>query len=210
MTVDDLAELIGTDLFRRACDIAWATAAETGRGRGTRWPTELADVTHELSDLIDGDGVLGFALYRAMPCYAVLMQVGFEPHDEAFWAEMRSLLDDTDDRLAAPAAYWLWCGPLESAAEVATAWREVTAQASDRRLRRALDISGPVPWALKEELLFRLSRQDLWRRPVLGALVNAAFDSFGDVDPAAAGKVLHRLGLPDNETAELRDRLRRR
>jgi hypothetical protein len=76
-------------------------------------------------------------------------------------------------------------------------------------LRRALDISGPVPWALKEELLFRLSRQDLWRRPVLGALVNAAFDSFGDVDPAAAGKVLHRLGLPDNETAELRDRLGR-
>ncbi len=206
MTVDELAEIVGTDLFHRTCTTAWATAAQEGRGNKPSWPADEADVPHELSALIDGDAALGFALYREMPCYAVLMYVGFEPKDEAFWAEVRSLLDDPDDRLATPMAYWLWCGPLEGA-EVASAWREVTEAAPDRRLRRALDISGPVPWELKAPLLERLSKHSEWHEAVAGALEGAVFDYFGSVDRPAARTILVRLALPAERTDTLREKL---
>lgn len=39
-------------------------------------PADPADVPHGLSGMIDGDPALGFALYRLMPRYAVLMYVG--------------------------------------------------------------------------------------------------------------------------------------
>ncbi|MFF1815717.1 hypothetical protein ACFVWG_00385 [Kribbella sp. NPDC058245] len=208
MTVDELAEAVGRELFQRTCTTAWATAAHEGRRTKATWPDDESDVPHELSDLIDGDAALGFALYRAMPCYAVLMYVGFEPHDEAFWAEVRSLLDDADDRLAVPMAYWLWCGPLEAHAEVADAWRQITAGAGALRLRRLLDISGPVPWELKAPLLEHLSKQTDWHEPVLGALEAAAFDYFGELNQPAARRLLNTLALPPDRTKTLQDRLR--
>jgi hypothetical protein len=142
VTIDELAAHVGAELFERTCATAWATALTTGRGlHPTPWPDDEADVPHELSDLIDGDAALGFRLYRAMPCYAVLMYVGFEPQDDAFWAEVRSLLDDPDDRLAAPMQYWLWCGPLESDAEAGDCWREITKNPTALRRRRLREIS---------------------------------------------------------------------
>jgi hypothetical protein len=74
----------------------------------------LEDVPHGLSDAVEGD--LGFALFRAMPCYANLMYVGHWGIGPGFWAELRALLDDTDSRLADPALYWLWCGRSKPAA----------------------------------------------------------------------------------------------
>jgi len=98
-----LAEHVGAEQFRRACRTAWETASTTGRRRGGEvWPDDLADVPHELSDLVDGDLALGFALYRAMPCYANLMYLGFADHDPAFWDQLVRLLDEPDDRLANP------------------------------------------------------------------------------------------------------------
>ncbi|MEV8375417.1 hypothetical protein AB0P21_21965 [Kribbella sp. NPDC056861] len=183
MTIEELTAHVDAELFRRTCETAWATASTSGRGRGDDWPADQADVPHELSDLFAGDAALGFELYRAMPCFAVLMYVGFEPHDEAFWTEVRSLLDDPDDRLARPMAYWLWCGPLESAAEVEDCWRKLVTDAPDQRLRRLLDISGPVPWRLKGELLERLAQQSEWNDAVRAALDAAASEVFGQVKP---------------------------
>lgn len=157
--------------------------------------------------MLDGDPALGFALYRAMPCYAVLMYVGFEPHDVAFWTAVRSLLDDPDDRLAAPMAYWLWCGPFEGP-EVRDAWRQVVEGAPRLRLRRVLSVSGPVPWELKAPLLERLCEQSEWRGPVLDALEGAAFDVLGSVEVGAALALLERL--PGARAAALVERLRSR
>ncbi|HEY3005481.1 MAG TPA: hypothetical protein VGJ44_24255 [Kribbellaceae bacterium] len=205
MDLDRLMAHVGADRFRRACRAAWATAATTGRRRGAEvWPDDLADVPHELSDLVDGDLRLGFALYRAMPCYANLMYLGFSEHDDAFWDRIRALLDVPDDRLANPVLYWLWCGPFESPSEVTDAWTRLTAGADDRRLARLLDVSGPVPWRLKAPLIERYAG----RRPdlALRALEAASYDIHGDVDPAAARRLLDRLP-PGPGTTDLRDRL---
>ena len=200
MDFSGLAELVGGERFARACTVAWATAEDTGRDRGV-WPDGLNEVPHELSDAVEGDLGLAFALYRAMPCYANLMYVGRWGLGPGFWAELRALLDHADPRLANPAVYWLWCGPFESSdAETVTAWHETTAEANDLRLRRVLSASGPVPWQLKAPLLENLTATPEWHPAVRHAIQAAATDHFGVVDEPAARRLLGHLGHSDSET----------
>jgi hypothetical protein len=199
-----LAEHVGAERFRYACRTAWTTAETTGRRRGGEiWPDELADVPHELSEVVEGDLALGFALYRAMPCYANVMYLGFADHDTAFWEQLVRLLDEPDDRLANPVLYWLWCGPFESA-ESAGTWTRLSAGADDRRLMRLLDVSGPVPWRVKAPVIERY----VGRRPdvALHALESAAYDVYGDLDTAAARRLLDRLPSTPG-TTDLRERI---
>jgi hypothetical protein len=208
VTIDDLAAHVGVELFERACTTARATASATGRSRdASPWPDDEADVPHELSSLIEGDAALGFQLYRAMPCYAVLMYVGFEPQDAAFWSEVKALLDDPDDRLAVPMTYWLWCGPFESTREAAVAWPELTADAPDLRLGRLLSCCGPVTWSLKQPLFEQLAARPEWRSRLFSALEDSAYDYYGSVNAIAAQDLLNRLKLPTDQTARLRERL---
>lgn len=129
-----------------------------------------------------------------MPCYANLMYIQGWGAGRAFWAELRALIDEPDQRLRDPALYWLWCGPFEgSLAESVGAWREMTADASDNRLRYLLPVSGPVPWPEKAPLLDRLSRTPQGQPDVLAAVEAAAFDAFGSVDVAEARALLARI-----------------
>lgn len=207
MSLAEPAEAVGTERFDRACVLAWQTAAGTGR-RPTEvnWPDGLDDVPHTLSDLVEHDQGLAFELYRAMPCYANLMYLGYGALDERFWQRVRTLLDEPDDRLADPVSYWLWCGPFESPDEVEDAWPTMLRDAGDLWLRRLLDVSGPVPWSLKTDLLHRLAGRGEWRDPVFAALESAAYDVFGAVDVPAARRLLDRLAV----TGERADRLQTR
>jgi hypothetical protein len=204
----DLAELVGGERFARACEMAWATAEGTGSGRSDdTWPDGLEDVPHGLSDAVEGDLGLAFALFRAMPCFANLMYVGFWGVGPGFWAELRALLDHPDPRLAEPAQYWLWCGPFEAGGTCTeTAWREVAAGADGLRLRRVLDACGPVPWRLKGPLLESLAARPGWHGAVRGAVEAAATDVYGAIDVPAARRLLGRLGSSDGEIRSLLDR----
>ena len=208
MDLSDLAEVVGADRFERACGLAWATAEGTGRGRsGASWPADLEDVPHELSDAVEGDLGLAFALYRAMPCYANVMYIGHWGIGPGFWAELRALLDDPDARLAAPALYWLWCGPFEAGgSRTETAWHEVAVGAAGRRLRRVLGASGPVPWRVKAPLLESLAAEREWHAAVRDAVEAAATDVYGAIDMRAARGLLRRLELSDREIRSLLDR----
>jgi len=195
MGLSDLAELVGVERFERACAMAWATAEDTGRGRGVSWPGDLEGLPHELSDAVEGDLDLAFALYRAMPCYANLMYVGHWGIGPRFWVELRALLDHADPKPAAPVLYWLWCGPFEAAGAAAvTAWREMAAGAGELRLRRLLGVSGPVPWRLKGPLLESLAATPEWHPVVRQAIEAATAEYFGALDERAARLLLDRLG----------------
>jgi hypothetical protein len=195
MDLSDLAELVGVQRFERACAMALATDEDADRGHGVSWPDDLRELPHELSDAVEGNLDLAFALYRAMPCYANLMYVGHWGVGSRFWAELRALLDDVDPKRAAPVSYWLWCGPFEAVgAEVVTAWHEMTAGAGDLRLRRVLGASGPVPWRLKGPLLESMAATPEWHPTVRQAIEAAATEYFGAIDARAARRLLDRLG----------------
>jgi hypothetical protein len=204
----DLAELVGAERFERACEVAWATAEGTGRSRSDdMWPDGVEDVPHELSDAVEGDLGLAFSLFRAMPCFANLMYVGFWGIGPGFWAELRALLGHPDPRLAEPVLYWLWCGPFEvGGAGTETAWHEVAVGADGPRLRRVLRASGPVSWCVKGPLLEGLAAEPEWHAAVRDAVEAAATDVYGALDMPAALRLLRRLELPDGEIRSPLDR----
>ncbi len=206
MTIEELEAEVGPELFRRTCKRAWATALSTGRGPEDPWPDDEADVPHTIADHFAGDAAFGFQVYRKMPCYGVLMYVGFEPHDDAFWREITAVLDDPDDRLAAPVQYWLWCGPFEKADVSGPLFEQLITGAPDVRVRRLLEVSGPVPWSVKAPLLKRLAGRAVWETPVLHALEWAAYDVYGQVDPREAMGLLSKL--PPGRTADLQAHLK--
>ncbi|GAB3811153.1 hypothetical protein [Kribbella italica] len=205
MTIDELEAEVGPELFRRTCERAWATALTTGRGPEDPWPADEADVPHTIADHFAGDAAFGFQVYRRMPCYGVLMYVGHEPRDDAFWSAISALLDDSDDRLAAPVQYWLWCGPFEEATVSGALFEQLVANAPDLRVRRLLEVSGPVPWSAKAPLLKRLAGRPLWDSAVLHALEWAAYDVYGQIDPREATSLLRKL--PAGRTTELQAHL---
>jgi hypothetical protein len=99
--IDDLRLHVGAAVFDEARRCAWKTAAGTGTQRGAdmEWPAELANVPHELCDLIwfnpelpPNERVgLHFELYREMPCYANLMYASLEDLNTAELKHLRTL-----------------------------------------------------------------------------------------------------------------------
>ena len=218
MGLRDVMAVVGAERYEQAREWAWATAAGTGRTGAddpdAQWPSDVVDVPHDLPDAVWEEGAaawservaLVFALYRDMPCYATLMYTRhyFREWDDAarrlFWHEYRALLSDDDDRLADPVAYSLWCDYFEDPATVGEAWRELAAPGAltDVGLRRLLEVSGPVPYALKVPLYERLLAESRWHPHIFTSLMYSAFDVSGQVDAKAAERLLHKLRLPDD------------
>jgi hypothetical protein len=218
----DLIEYVGEDRFRKASEWAWATAPGTGTAKAAAddgWPKSATMVPHDLEELIwdDEDASwkdrvdLALALYREMPCYAILMYARHhffewdEPARTLFWREARKLLADRDDRLADPIAYSLWCDYFEDGDPVEEAWYEVAERdpPSERRLQRVLAVSGPVPFELKMKLYERLLPEKRWHPWIFTSLFNSAFDIYGQLDAKPARKVLVRLQVPADRSEEL-------
>jgi hypothetical protein len=224
-TLDDLRANVGVERFAEAQRWAWQTAANTGRALSVdeidTWPEEVAGVPHDLADAVWFDEQLSslervqlhFTLYRVMPCYANLMYADLDRLDEEaldmFWLNVRKLLDDEDDRLGEPVAYWLWCGPFEDAGQAAQAWNQTISGrgVGDRGFARALAVSGPVPWEAKAPLLRKLFPDTRWHRAIFHCIRGSALDTFGDVDVVEAKALLDGLKLKGHE-AEAAHRVR--
>jgi hypothetical protein len=216
MRLQELIDHVGEPLFEQARRWAWETAAGTGTSRDAtrenQWPADVADVPHELEDLVWSRGdapwvdrvALAFELYREMPCYANLMYVQHhlsewdEDATRLFWNEYRSLVSDPDGRLADPIAYSLWCDYFEDTTTVKAAWQEIARpdELSELGLERVLDVAGPVPFHLKVALYMQLVVDKRWHLPIFRSLLHSGFDVCGDLDADAARDLLARLDLP--------------
>jgi hypothetical protein len=214
---------VGRNRFDDACRWAWKTAATTGHqlaaGKSDEWPKDLAMVPHELSDLVWNDRKrslvqrveLHFAVYRKMPCYGILMYAGVQHLEDealdAFWRATRTLLDEPDDRLAHPVAYWLWCGPFEgSPAEAADAFDRVIRDGTvgDRRLERVLNAAGPVPWDVKAPLLHDLVADRRWHRAIFRCIQWSLYDTYGKVNVEEGSRLMRLLDLPPDVSEAVR------
>lgn len=229
----ELVERVDAAQYAAAREHAWRTAAGTGGLRPVSADVadgvgaealgavafDLADHTWTAPGLSDLERLaLALALYRDLPSYAVLMwgtsaYRGFGREARtAFWASYRELLCDADDRLADPVAYSLWCDYFEDARTVDEAWRGLDPDTlPDRGLERLLDMSGPVPWALKERLYRRLVRKARWHPAIFRSLLYSRHDVYGQIDSAKALSLLDRLSLPSGaREAEMLPELRGR
>jgi hypothetical protein len=198
---------LGPEAYEAARVHAWQSAAATGTGAG-REPAD--EVLHELAGLIADVGLsdrqrvgLFVFLYREMPSYVVLMYTGHVYPDlgpearAAFWAAYRALLEEDDDRLAAPVAYSLWCNYFEDDATVDEAWGVLTEPPLGRRAtERLLEAAGPVPWRLKAPLYERLLPDPSWHPHLFQSLRWSHHDVYGQIDPGPALRLLNRLRLP--------------
>jgi hypothetical protein len=116
VTLGDLvAELVGEERYTAAC--VWAYNTTTG-DEFAPWPSELAAVPDQLQAAIWNDDATPAAerltaaleLYRAMPC--VPNAVALARHwDELAPADRVALLENADERLAAPIAHVMSAPP---------------------------------------------------------------------------------------------------
>ncbi len=201
MSYEALVAAVGPRRYRAACEWAW--------GQGD-WPKDLAMVPHELSDLWDDAGLalddrlaLALRFYAEMPCYAHLMYLKGWYRDfdgtlrATVWDTYRCALAGDVAALAGPVSYSLWVDFFEDPATVAEAWREIVRPdrpARGARLRRALEIAGPVPWPLKVELFEELSGEPAWHGSIRDAITASENDVFGQIDRRDAARWLRRVG----------------
>lgn len=222
MTFEELVATVGRERYQAACEWAWQTAAGTGGpGSSEQWPHDLAAVPHDLADAWYDENTslsqkldLALRIYAEMPSYATLMYIKDRYQDldhslrQRLWKAFRAALDSDDDRVADPVSYVLWVDFFEDQSTVDEAWREMTQRDMpdwQQRLRRVLEVAGPVPWQAKEALFEQLAAYTCWHPHILRALVGSAFDVYGQLDVTAARRWADRLKL-DDDAPGLRDR----
>jgi len=174
----------------------------TGSAAGKAWDNqrvhELADRALQLRGTMLRLGTL-CALYQALPDYAVQMRIRWLRKElspagwRALWRRYRRWLR-ASQALASPAQYCLHCDWFEDRATVARAWRAMSRGALEPAYAaRLLQVSGPVPWALKSPLFGRLVRKRAHHGALLQALVFAQHDVYGDFDVREARALYGRL-----------------
>ena len=173
--------------------------------------TDTGEMPHAVSNVISDSNLprhqrlaIWFEIYDDMPCYGLLMNLRWwekeSPEDvrSKVWAKYAEYLAGDDERFAAPIEYVLSVDYFEDPHDVADAWsRLVTEIAAPRVLQRVLEVSGPVPYALKARLYDTLIDDPAWHPHILRSLYWSRFTGYGEIDEAAAQKVLARLQLPE-------------
>ncbi len=169
-----------------------------------------SDVPHEINNLIWDSALddtaklcLMFEIYQDMPCYGLLMYANINFRDlsgsaqDQLWQQIRFLLTQNDEGLAGPVAYLLWCDFFEDHRQVTESWNTlVTDTSSPRLLERILEVSGPVPFALKERLYKRLIGDRAWHSAIYRSLLFSNYDVYGQIDQQKARRLLEQLDLP--------------
>jgi hypothetical protein len=205
-----IIEAVGDKRYNAASSELRGLAASPGFG--SRHAPQGSDLPHELSDYIwdaelsPTDKIaLFFEIYDDLPSYGMLM---YAKHHYAEWslAERaqwwRAFRERLQGSAAAPLSYSLWCDFFEDESTAEDAWHTLTAAAEQSLLRELLMVSGPVPWAVKCELLFKCAEAPALHQSVFEALLGAAFDYFGKVDEARAIELLERLQVREDPRYE--------
>ncbi len=220
MRKTDIIDLIGPERYAAACHAAWQDSARADYGRMPELTDDLDDVTVDINTSIWWDNqdvpvdtklAVVFEIYADMPCYAYLSWLPFRrlTYEQRLrcltW--LRECISSSDDAIANPARYTLWCDFFENPQAVEETWNFIIDSApSEIVLERVLMASGPVPYALKHPLYLRLISEERWHDFIFCSLLHSAFDVYGSIDKSEARRILDQLILP-TDTLHL-DRLK--
>jgi hypothetical protein len=154
---------------------------------------------------------LGLGLLELLRDFAVARELSTALRDpavglpaEVVWAGYRRALEAAED--CDPVCYSLWVDWFEDQETAETAFAEVLGAdlprlpAADpallRRARRVLEISGPVPWAVKLPAYQKSLRVRELHPALFTGLLRSYHDVCGDLDPRSALVLLKRVRLP--------------
>lgn len=170
-----------------------------------------ADVFAE--DLDAGERLrLAFGLLDLLDEYWVTCEIRFEDDGpdgplpaDVLWEGYRRRLEA--DRDAEAVTYSLWVDWFEDRTTTAAAFTAVLGRDVDRivagptpdllrRAVRVLECSGPVPWAVKEPAYRTALRLPALHPALFKGLLSSYHDVYGNLVPAGALELLHRLELP--------------
>ena len=205
MTVESLKSAVGLAIFADAV----RDAMRTCHG-GRVWDTSPAlDTVDEQIRQADWDSVSDWDfvrfirdLYLVMPTYRLLYWMWItrdfgEYSDEvktSYWNLMHRALSAENSALAGPAAYHLWSEVFEGDF-AADAWSAILIDLSPKLVTRMLQISGPVPFPLKEQLYFKLMHDGRWHHDIFVSLIASDLDAQGKIDRASALNILSKLRM---------------
>ncbi|WP_106396415.1 hypothetical protein [Actinocorallia populi] len=161
---------------------------------------------------------LGFGMLDLLDEFWVTAEIGFmvkaekNPQvNEALWDAYRRRLEAP--QIAENVSYSLWVDWFENHATVETAFAEVlgadigelqrggrldeiTRDPLIRRVRRVLEVSGPVPWTIKLPVHQAVAGFPELHPALFRGLLLSYHDVYGDLEPRAALALLERLELP--------------
>lgn len=179
------------------------------------------DVAHEWASVMlddpdldeSGRMRLGFGLLDLLGEYWITCEISFLINDtadptvhQALWREYRSRLEAPEP--ADAITYSLWVDWFEDHTTVETAFAQVLGDDAGRlrsgddpllrRARRVLEISGPVPWTMKEPVYLAAVEVPGLQGALFKGLLTSYHDVYGVIEPEPALRLLARLP-PDVE-----------
>jgi len=208
-----IIDAVTPEVYTIECEDARRAAPQTGRGDATQYYS--SDTPYTIQDLIwySDNGLadvekirLLFDVYRDMPCYALLMALGYDHLSPAaadvFWHEVRQILCQDDEALAGPLSYMLWCDFFEAPDLCEVAWqRLLNGQEKTLLVRRLLAWSGPVPYTWKDQIYRQKVNDRGWHSSIYESIHGSYYAVYGDIDKEKARVILDQLALP--ETREM-------
>jgi len=200
------------------CWLATEGVTEVGDGSWLSEGERLSanEMAHEWASVMVGDTDLdesgrlrlGFGLLDLLGEYWVTVEIGFvvahvdDPRvHEVLWREYRARLEAPES--AEAITYSLWVDWFEDYRTVETAFAQVLGndagrlrsgdEALLRRARRVLEVSGPVPWELKEPVYQAVVDMPELQAAVFRGLLLSYRDLYGNIEPESALRLLARL-----------------
>jgi hypothetical protein len=199
----------------------WLAAQDVTQVDGEVWLSEgqrlsANDMAHEWASVMLADpGIdepgrlrLGFGLLDLLGEYWVTCEIRFLIANttnplvhELLWQEYRSRLEAQGP--AEAITYSLWVDWFEDHTTVETAFARVLGDDAGRlhngeaallrRARRVLEISGPVPWTVKEPVYRTAVEIPELHAALFKGLLTSYHDAYGDIEPEPALRLLARL-----------------
>ncbi|WP_329117046.1 hypothetical protein [Streptomyces sp. NBC_01465] len=157
---------------------------------------------------------LGFGLLDLFGLWWVTVEMRFVLMGEdnplpvdAFWAGYRERLEAVESTGVVEAVtYSLWVDWFEDRATVDAAFAQVLGDSAGqlkggdepllRRARRVLEVSGPVPWALKHPVYRIAAGIPELQGALFRGILTSYRDVYGDLEPGPALELLQGLDLP--------------
>lgn len=207
----DVIRQIGEDRYAAASAAMREHALSPGyrSGEAAQLPEWIDMLPHEIADdiweaaLSSAEKIqLFFSLYDDLPGYGMLMYASHH-YDEwsaedrvAWWSGVRERIVLPH---GAPLQTMLVCDFFVGVDSVEDSWNALTHDRALELLARVLPVSGPVPWALKGDLLSFAAGTPELQQPVFEALLGATFGCFGSLETEPARALLDRLTVDPND-----------